>query len=146
MNVQNNIRMGVGVVLTPAIVISLGARLLRSNREKPAFAHHSSHRVNSSLRFEFISALGARLLRSFRYAQSRKASFRLRRGSLCPSTRARVYHCPVDWGEAPHPRLRSEHIFRSFCYAQSRKAGFRSMPGASLSPHVIRKGQSMAPI
>ena len=37
--------MGVGVVLTPAIVISLGARLLRSNREKPAFAHHSSSSI-----------------------------------------------------------------------------------------------------
>ena len=146
MNVQNDIRMGVGAVTTPAIVISLRAHLLCSNREKPAFAYHSSRRVTSSLRSKVISALGACLLCSFRYAQSRKAGFRLRRGSLFPSTRARVYHCPVDWGEAPHPRLRSEHVFRSFRYAQSRKAGFHSMPGASLSPHVIRKGQSMAPI
>ena len=102
MHVQNDIHMG-GCDFDPrhrdfARSIVFYAHFAMLNREKPAFAHHSSRHVTSSLHFEVISALGARLLRSFRYAQSRKVGFRLRRGSLFPSTRARKYHSPVDGG------------------------------------------------
>ena len=76
------------------------------NREKSAFAHYSSRHVKSSLRYDFISSLGARLFRSFRYAQSQKAGFRSRRMPPFPSTRTTVNHWPVDGGEEPHPRLR----------------------------------------
>ena len=120
---KNNIYFG-ELVPTPTSVL----------RSSIALAHHFSHRVTfirahlSLARAELsllsswlslsysrfarvthlrwvISTLGARLsLISLRSIAKSRLSLEM--GVPLPSTRPRLYHCPVDCGEVRHPRLR----------------------------------------
>ena len=128
---KNDIYFG-ELVLTPTSVL----------RSSIALAHHFSHRVTfirahlSLARAELslssswlslgysrftrvthlrwvISMLGARLS-LISLCSIAKSRLLLEMGVPFPSTRPRLYHCPVDCGEVHHPCLRSELTFRSF--------------------------------
>ena len=82
-----------------------------------------------------ISTLGARLsLISLRSIAKSRLSLEM--GVPFQSTRPRLYHCPVDCGEARHPHLRLELAFRLFRYAQSRKVRL-SLDAACLPFHNL---------
>ena len=133
-------------------------------RSSIALAHHFSHRVTfirahlSLARAELslssswlslsysrfarvthqrwvISMLGARLsLISLRSIVKSRLSLEM--GVPFQSTHPRLYHCPVDCGEARHPRLRSELAFRSFSLCSSAKS-LLSLDAARLPFHNL---------
>ena len=133
-------------------------------RSSIALAHHFSHRVTfirahlSLARAELslssswlslgysrfarvthhrwvISMLGARLsLISLRSIAKSRLSLEM--GVPFPSTRPRLYHCPVDCGEARYARLRSELAFRSFSLRSIAKSRL-SLDAARLPFHNL---------
>ena len=78
-----------------------------------------------------ISMRGARLL-LISLRSIAKSRLSLEMGVPFPSSRPRLYHCPVDSGEARLPVFARSSPFAHFRYAQSQKVGFRSMLHASL--------------
>ena len=65
-----------------------------------------------------------------------KSRLSLEMGVPFQSTRPRLYHCPVNCGEARHPRLRSELAFRSFSLRSIAKSRL-SLDAACLPFHDL---------
>ena len=131
---KNDIYFG-ELVLTPTSVL----------RSSIALAHHFSHRV-TFIRAELslssswlslgysrfarvthlrwvISTLGARLsLISLRSIAKSRLSLEM--GVPFPSTRPRLYHCPVDCGEAPSPSSLGARLSLIFATLNREKSAF----------------------